>query len=459
MADVDGARARDRPDAATRPHTRPGADRRGTRRAASRCPPSSSIRFDYGSTVPWVRRLDDETLLAIGGPDALTLVTPVDLQPEGMSHRGRVRRPAGRPGAVRAHVVPVTRPQAEADRRGARAGADRDVLAGLDGGLPVRGRLHGSRPSVTARAQGAHLPADGRDRRGADDVAAGAHRRHSQLGLPILLAARCDLHALRAAQRGVQRRGPRMAQLAAACRRGRSGECPDPVRRRRRAARPGDRARLAARLRGIVAGACRQRRARAVPARRLRRGDGRAAPSRLAGQHVTGMPSDDHAWSLQRNLMDFLEGAWEDAGRGDLGGARPASAFHALEGARLGRVRPRGRHRRALGPPRPARPLAADPSGDPRRGVPRGLQRRAELVHAGLRIGRARRLDAPDPARRVPAADRSAGGRDGRGDSARSDARRVRRALSHGDAKRRRRAQRRRGRRSCRARSGSSMRC
>src|SRR5207249_3054860 len=34
------------------------------------------VRFDYGSIVPWVRRVDD-TLTAIGGPDALCLRTPV----------------------------------------------------------------------------------------------------------------------------------------------------------------------------------------------------------------------------------------------------------------------------------------------------------------------------------------------------------------------------------------------
>jgi GH15 family glucan-1,4-alpha-glucosidase len=44
------------------------------------------IRFDYGSVVPWVRRLDDATLLAVGGPDGLTLRTPVDLEPEAMTH-------------------------------------------------------------------------------------------------------------------------------------------------------------------------------------------------------------------------------------------------------------------------------------------------------------------------------------------------------------------------------------
>jgi GH15 family glucan-1,4-alpha-glucosidase len=44
------------------------------------------IRLDYGSVVPWVRRLDARSLLAVGGPDGLLLRTPVDLQPEGMTH-------------------------------------------------------------------------------------------------------------------------------------------------------------------------------------------------------------------------------------------------------------------------------------------------------------------------------------------------------------------------------------
>jgi GH15 family glucan-1,4-alpha-glucosidase len=37
-----------------------------------------TIRFDYGSIVPWVRRLDDG-ILAVAGPDALHLATPVEL--------------------------------------------------------------------------------------------------------------------------------------------------------------------------------------------------------------------------------------------------------------------------------------------------------------------------------------------------------------------------------------------
>src|SRR4051794_20142009 len=37
------------------------------------------LRFDYGSTVPWVSRLPDGTWRAIAGPDMVTLRTPVTL--------------------------------------------------------------------------------------------------------------------------------------------------------------------------------------------------------------------------------------------------------------------------------------------------------------------------------------------------------------------------------------------
>ena len=40
------------------------------------------IRFDYASIVPWVRRTEDGTLLAVGGPDALELRTPAPLRGE-----------------------------------------------------------------------------------------------------------------------------------------------------------------------------------------------------------------------------------------------------------------------------------------------------------------------------------------------------------------------------------------
>ncbi len=43
-----------------------------------------SVRFDYGSIVPWVRRVDG-ALRAIGGPDAVTLWSPVETHGEGLT--------------------------------------------------------------------------------------------------------------------------------------------------------------------------------------------------------------------------------------------------------------------------------------------------------------------------------------------------------------------------------------
>ena len=53
------------------------------------------IRFDYGSVVPWVNRLDDGSLCAIAGPDMLVLRTDVELQGHGLSHTGEFSVSAG----------------------------------------------------------------------------------------------------------------------------------------------------------------------------------------------------------------------------------------------------------------------------------------------------------------------------------------------------------------------------
>ncbi|MDB5648969.1 MAG: glycosyl hydrolase, partial [Hyphomicrobiales bacterium] len=53
------------------------------------------LRFDYGRTVPWVTRLDEETMTAVAGPDQIVVRTPVRL--EGTDHRtvGHFRVRAG----------------------------------------------------------------------------------------------------------------------------------------------------------------------------------------------------------------------------------------------------------------------------------------------------------------------------------------------------------------------------
>ena len=40
------------------------------------------LRFDYGSMVPWVTRLDDGTLQAVAGPDMTVMRTPIELRGE-----------------------------------------------------------------------------------------------------------------------------------------------------------------------------------------------------------------------------------------------------------------------------------------------------------------------------------------------------------------------------------------
>src|SRR5262245_13155325 len=53
------------------------------------------IRFDYGASVPWVRRTDAGALLAISGPDMLVLRTPVELRGEDLTTVGDFTVAAG----------------------------------------------------------------------------------------------------------------------------------------------------------------------------------------------------------------------------------------------------------------------------------------------------------------------------------------------------------------------------
>jgi GH15 family glucan-1,4-alpha-glucosidase len=58
------------------------------------------IRFDYGGTVPWVRRMADSRI-AVAGPDALCFRTPVE-------HRGENLRTLGEFTVRRGERVPFT---------------------------------------------------------------------------------------------------------------------------------------------------------------------------------------------------------------------------------------------------------------------------------------------------------------------------------------------------------------
>ncbi len=53
------------------------------------------LRFGYGAVVPWVEKLEDETLRAIAGPDMAVLRTPVDMVARDLTHVGEFTVSAG----------------------------------------------------------------------------------------------------------------------------------------------------------------------------------------------------------------------------------------------------------------------------------------------------------------------------------------------------------------------------
>ncbi|RZS87308.1 GH15 family glucan-1,4-alpha-glucosidase [Motilibacter rhizosphaerae] len=76
------------------------------------------LRFDYGHILPWVRH-DDGDLRAVAGPDAVWLRTPVVLEPQGQQHQAEFEVAAGERVPFVLTYAPSHQPrprQAEAER-------------------------------------------------------------------------------------------------------------------------------------------------------------------------------------------------------------------------------------------------------------------------------------------------------------------------------------------------------
>ena len=276
----------------------------------------------------------------------------------------------------------------------------------MDGSLRARGTASRCARPLARHAEGAHVRADGRHRRRPDHLAPRGARWGPQLGLPLLLGARCDADAALARARGLRGGGGRVARLAAPRDRRLAGRAAVAVRDRRRAPERRGRAPVARGVRGLEAGTRRERCRSPAPARRVRRDPRRALPGALrrpaaVGRRMGAQPA------AARAARDRLA----RARRGNLGGARPAAALHALEGDVLGRVRPGRAVRRGARPRRPRRALAGAAGRGARRRVQERVPRGRRRVHAVLRLGSARRQPPVDPARRLPAGRRSAGRR------------------------------------------------
>ena len=370
------------------------------------------IRFDYGGTIPWVRRIADARI-AVAGPDALSFRTPVE-------HRGENMRTIGEFTVRKGDRIPFTLTWYPSNERPPRAidaehALDETVTYWEDWSNRCRYRgkwkdeVQGSLAVLKALT---YAPTGG-------IVAAPTTSLPEKIGgernwdyrYCWLRDATLTLLAFLNAGYLEEARAWRVWLLRAAA--------GDPSALQIMYGVAGERRlseltlAVAAGLRGLAAGARRKRRRRTVSARRLRRGPRRVAPGpRQPARDVQGgVVVAAPAARLPRARV-------EGARRGHLGGTRAAAALHALEGDGVGCVRPRRPGSRALRPRRSRRALAEDPHRDPPRGLRAGLRRRAQLVHAVVRLEAAGREPADDPARRLPPGGRPAHGRHGRGDRA-----------------------------------------
>ena len=372
----------------------PRAHRRGHRRLGRRCRMELVIRFGYGAIVPWVRRSARSARRRSRGRTRSTLRTPTPVRGENLRTVSEFTVEAGeRVPFVLTGSRHVTRacPTRSTPRRRSR---DTERVLARVGRAAARyeGEWHEAVRTLADHAEGADLRADRRHRRRADDVAARADRRRAQLGLPLLLAARRDVHALRAARARLPRGGARVARLAAARGRGRPGRAPDHVRRRRRAAPDRARARLARR-----ATRARARCGSATPPRRSSSSTSTARcwtrSTRRAGAGIdrtTSRGGSRRACSryLERRWREPDEGIWEVRGPRRHFTHSKVMAWVAFDRAvkAVERLRPR----------RAGRALARAARRDPRRGAARAATTRSAT--------RSSQYYGSDAARREPAA-------------------------------------------------------
>ena len=192
------------------------------------------VRFDYGSIVPWVRKVGDD-LVAIAGPDSLHIRSDVPLRGEGLTTVGEFDVAEGQTVALSLTWQPSHLPAppaidaasvvVEAERRWRKwaaqctyAGARRDIV--VRSLVTLAALTHTATGGIVA-APTTSLP--------------GSLRRCEKLGLSLLLVARRDLHPSGAGEQRFSPRGPRMAGVAIARSGRRSFEVANPVRSRRRA--------------------------------------------------------------------------------------------------------------------------------------------------------------------------------------------------------------------------------
>jgi len=194
----------------------------------------------------------------------------------GVLDRLRVRGARRRSGAVRDDLACQPRASPETDRRRECATRHAHLLdAMVRAGQPGVRKVQGGDQTVAADPESVDLPADRRDRRRVDHLPARADRWPTELGLPILLAPRLQLHPASPAGRRICPGSQSVAGVAAPRGRRRPGAAANHVQPGRHPKAPGIRTAMAGRLRKLPPRPGRQRRLRPTPTRRLGRNLGR----------------------------------------------------------------------------------------------------------------------------------------------------------------------------------------
>ena len=177
----------------------------------------------------------DGALEAIAGPDALVLRTPIETHGENMHTVAEFTVKEGERVPFVLTWFPSHEKAPPESQSRTRAGGDGKLLDGVVGELPDAGPVARGGGAFAHHSEGADLCADRRHRGGGHDFVAGGNRRRAQLGLPLLLAARCDVHASGVDGRRLSRRSARLARVAFARGRRQPGADANHVRRVRRA--------------------------------------------------------------------------------------------------------------------------------------------------------------------------------------------------------------------------------
>ena len=353
------------------------------------------LRFDYGSVVPWVQRVDGG-ITATAGPDLARVIAGPTAPRQGPDHRGRLRGLRGGAHPVRPDVPRLVRAPSPTGSTPRRLLVETETLvAGMVVAVQIPGALARPGPPLAHHPEGPDLrrPAGSWPRRrprspstpgasgtGTTGSAGSATPPSPSTPWPTRATWRRPKPGEAGSRRAV---GGTMGTL----------QIMYGIDGRRRLDERG--IALARRLRGVQAGPDRQR--------GLRRNSSSTSsaswPPRCTNAGRAGLSSlGERLGRGQGALRQTLETLWREPDDGIWEVRGPRRHFTHSKIMAWVAFNSAVKSAEEFGLDGPVDRWRAAPRRDPRRGLPRGVQRRPGGLRPVLRLGPARREPAPDPA-------------------------------------------------------------